>query len=448
MGSASSSVQITELISNINQSFNTNILNDSDTEQYNKMKSELINNYIQNLTNRNMDKNEYEANMKKNLETVANNSFSNTISHDELEISGNKAEVIFEQVNKQTATCAQKMQELFDSASEIINKAGLDVKDEVTAVADMDLETLNDTCQAAISTAVASAESSGSMESEQESKITQPSAGIGIFPPLIGASSSYQKTHQEQNMNTEVNQSIKNIQRYILSNDQSFVNHLNNSLDRLIENIHENSTKIDQEIKSRVEASNQGSNTIQGGKVVIKNNTAKVSFSQLNEQKADALAEMTINSIFDSSASSDVKAVMADMIDLGSSTSSTMSNTTKQSSEGSASASSSITSAMSAKTKSVIKGSAVVVIVLVVVFIIIMFVKNNKDKEAQQQQQQMMMQMQQMQQMPMQRPVQQPMMQQMPMQRPVQQPMMQQAPMQNRITQAKGAISAIKKFTK
>ena len=386
---STSTTQIQKIINSLKQSYHLDSLNQLTNEQRNQLKSEIISNYIQNMTVRNINKNEYQHNLERVAEGTAKAIGENVIAYDTIKISGNKGKYENIQKNVETGKLTMALEQLFKTASNIIANASADEVTEAAMQADQDLTTFNESCQKAISNILAEGESTNQAEFEQsmdkdipDVKLAEMDMSLISLPKLNASTSkSYQNLYSNTNTEIDTEQVMRNIQSYLLSNNQEFVQHLNSSIEKILENVTENTSKVDDVVKQKVESIAQGKNVMKGDMLIIENNEDDVKIYQSNELQAEAVAEMLVQDIFTNEQSSTMAVTMADMLDLGSSTKSSTSNIGSQTTEASQSVSAKLSNFISSKQGQSIIGAVIVAVVMIIGTILIFKLRNQREKD-------------------------------------------------------------------
>ena len=383
MGNSDSKSNTQKIITEITQRYHLENWNSMTTDQRNDVKAEMIANYIQNMTARNINRSSYET----NLETVANDN-AKAMGSNEIIVQAIEwdqvSNVDISQVNEQCSSMTSKIINLFNAANQILASA---TSDEITQAAmngALDTETLNETMQENISNIISNNDTSNDQSFQQQLDKDIPDIDIS----LISLPDSLWSSTDEENeidsttkIETDTEQINKNMQAYLLSNNQEFVNHMNACVDKLLENISESNTTISNVAEQAIEAITEGTNKIVVDGTWKMTNTKDVKIFQSNELRADAAAEMVINSLFDQSQTTTQSATMADMLDMGSSVSGSMGNFSEQSSSSSSSLSNSISNALKSSQVQTVIGAVIVVIVIIIGLIIFFKLRNQKEKE-------------------------------------------------------------------
>ncbi len=382
MGSASSTTQVQNIIQKLKQSYHLDSLNQLTNEQRNQLKSEIISNYIQNMTVRNINKNEYQTNLERVAEGTAKAIGENIIAYDIVKISGNKGDYENIQKNVETGKLTMALQQIFNTASNIIANASADAVTEAAMQADQDLSTFNESCQKSISNIIAQGETSNQAQFEQDMAKDIPSPEISVISlPKLNVSSSYQSLYSNTNTEIDTDQVMRNIQSYLLSNNQEFVQHLNSSVEKILENVTENKSRVDNIVKQKVESIASGKNEQKGNALIIENNEGDVKIYQSNELQAEAVVEMLLQEIFSNEQSSTMAVTMADMLDLGNSTKSSTSNIGSQSTEASQSVSAKMSNFLSSKQGQTVTGAVIVMVVMIIGLIVFFKLRNQREKD-------------------------------------------------------------------
>lgn len=382
MGGASSTTQVQKIIQKLKQSYHLDSLNQLTNEQRNQLKSEIISNYIQNMTVRNINKNEYQTNLERVAEGTAKAIGENIIAYDIVKISGNKGDYENIQKNVETGKLTMALQQIFNTASNIIANASADAVTEAAMQADQDLSTFNESCQKSISNIIAQGETSNQAQFEQDMAKDIPSPEISVISlPKLNVSSSYQSLYSNTDTEIDTDQVMRNIQSYLLSNNQEFVQHLNSSVEKILENVTENKSRVDNIVKQKVESIARGKNEQKGNALIIENNEGDVKIYQSNELQAEAVAEMLLQEIFSNEQSSTMAVTMADMLDLGNSTKSSTSNIGSQSTEASQSVSAKMSNFLSSKQGQTVTGAVIVMVVMIIGLIVFFKLRNQREKD-------------------------------------------------------------------
>ena len=382
MGGATSTTQVQKIIQKLKQSYHLDSLNQLTNEQRNQLKSEIISNYIQNMTVRNINKNEYQTNLERVAEGTAKAIGENVIAYDIVKISGNKGDYENIQKNVETGKLTMALQQIFNTASNIIANASADAVTEAAMQADQDLSTFNESCQKSISNIIAQGETSNQAQFEQDMAKDIPSPEISVISlPKLNVSSSYQSLYSNTNTEIDTDQVMRNIQSYLLSNNQEFVQHLNSSVEKILENVTENKSRVDNIVKQKVESIASGKNEQKGNALIIENNEGDVKIYQSNELQAEAVAEMLLQEIFSNEQSSTMAVTMADMLDLGNSTKSSTSNIGSQSTEASQSVSAKMSNFLSSKQGQTVTGAVIVMVVMIIGLIVFFKLRNQREKD-------------------------------------------------------------------
>ena len=209
---------------------------------------------------------------------------------------------------------------------------------------------------------------------------------IKLLDPKIYEASKEDTTLNSRNsVVNDVNQVVKNVAYSMLANDQQFVQHLNNSVTKMLENITENSRKINDTVEQITKAEATGTNTLTGESLTITGNSGKVAIVQDAKVQAEALQDMVTQSVFDSDQSAVLSATMADMLGMtASSKSETIAAGSQDQSTSSSNAMSSSNDMKSKQSKSV-TGVVIVVVVVVVIIAacigIYFYARNKREKQ-------------------------------------------------------------------
>ena len=386
MGSSSSKSETQNIVNEIINKYNLEQYNEMTNIQQNSIKSEIISNYMQNLTSRNINREEVEENLKRHSEASARSTAENIIAYKNINIVDNSGEILIKQnaqvISKITAT----FMSIMSYAANTIAQSDIATQVQAILNGDVDASSFNDNAQKAISDVINNQDLGSTAKFEQSLPQNVSLPEIKLIDPKIYESSKEDTTLNSSNLvSNDVNQVVKNVAYSMLANDQQFVQHLNNSVTKMLENITENSRKINDTVEQITKAEASGNNTLTGESLNITGNSGKVSIIQDTKVQAEALQDMVTQSVFDSNQSAILSATMADMLGM---TASTKSETIAAGSQDQTTSSSNAVSSSNDVTSKQSKSVTGVVIVLVVFVIIIaacigmyFYARNKREKQ-------------------------------------------------------------------
>lgn len=386
MGSSSSKSETQNIVNEIINKYNLEQYNEMTNIQQNNIKSEIISNYIQNLTSRNINREDVEENLKRHSEASARSAAENIIAYKNINIIDNSGEVLIQQNAQVISKITASFMSLMSYAANTISKSDIATQVQSVLNGDVDTSTFNENAQKAISNVVNNQDLGNTAQFEQSLPQNVSLPEIKLLDPKIYESSKEDTTLNSSNLvSNDVNQVVKNIAYSMLANDQQFVQHLNNSVTKMLENITENSRKINDTVQQITNAEATGTNTLSGESLNITGNSGKVAIIQDTKVQAEALQDMVTQSVFDSSQSAILSATMADILGM---TASTKSETIAAGSQDQTTSSSNAVSSSSDMTSKQSKSVTGVVIVLVVFVVIIaacigiyFYARNKREKQ-------------------------------------------------------------------
>ena len=250
MGSSTSQTQTTKILTELYQNFSTKVNNTNSNEQYLDMKSKLINNYIQSLVNRNTNVNEFETNVKENVQAIVNAAASNKITADIIS-KDSTGDISLIQKNESLKDVANQYQSIMEHARKVLNEATVQDINEAIQQASQDSDTFNQACQSSIADIIGSAESASQVDNQQAYD-AKPNTNFDISlikpPKLYGSENIKQTTNNTMISEINQEQNIKNVNKYLLCNNQDFVQEINTSVSKLIENVNKNFEKVERQV--------------------------------------------------------------------------------------------------------------------------------------------------------------------------------------------------------
>lgn len=394
MGGVNSSVQISEMMQKIYQTINNQTENISTNETVNKLKSEIIQNYVQNLTQRVINKRTTETNLKNNIEAAIKVNQTNEIAYETVRITGNEETVSIEQANVSAEKIASSLQEFAEDVYQSILAGTNEDNFKMNAELCQSDETFNQAAQDAISAVTSDTTSNANQTDKQDNEIKEESGGIdlkSLFKVFEG-NSNYQKTIQDLDIQTNINNLIKNVMTISVLNDKSIVQQLNSSLNKLFETINETVSTVNKITESKASTEVNQSNIMKGSSLDISNNKQTVSISQLNKSRNEAIASVFISSLTSSDIDSKSAAIMSDIMGITTDNSSKSASIIDQSIAATSGATSSSSSIQDSQKKSVIIATSSGIIGTIVIILVIIFIykkvhgkksKENKSKDKQ-----------------------------------------------------------------
>lgn len=390
MGGVNSSVQISEMMQKIYQTINNQTENISTNETVNKLKSEIIQNYVQNLTQRVINKRTTETNLKNNIEAAIKVNQTNEIAYETVKITGNEETVSIEQANASAEKIASSLQEFAEDVYQSILAGTNEDNFKMNAELCQSDETFNQAAQDAISAVTSDTTSNANQTDKQDNEIKEESGGIdlkSLFKVFEG-NSNYQKTIQDLDIQTNINNLIKNVMTISVLNDKSIVQQLNSSLNKLFETINETVSTVNKITESKASTEVNQSNIMKGSLLDISNNKQTVSISQLNKSRNEAIASVFISSLTSSDIDSKSAAIMSDIMGITTDNSSKSASIIDQSVAATSGATSSSSSIQDSQKKSVIIATSSGIIGTIVIILVIIFiykkVHGNKSKDKKQ----------------------------------------------------------------
>lgn len=378
MGDVNSSMQISEIIQKIYQTINNTTENISNNETINRLKSEIIQNYVQNLTQRSINKRDTTTNLQNKISSAIKVNNENEIAVDSISITGNKGPVNIEQVNESSEKLASSLQEFAEDVYNAILEGTSNDNLQMNAELCQSDETFNQAAQEAISSVIADTSADAAQMDTQESEVQEEKAPALIdlsgLIPKFEANSNIQQTMQNLDIQTNINNFVKNISNISVLNDKSIVQQLNSSLNKLFETINETVSVVNKTTEAIASAEVNQSNKISGSSLNISGNKGKVNISQLNKSKSEAITSVFISSLTSSDLDSKTAAIMSDIMGITTDNSSKSASVIDQSIAAATGASVDSSATQTAQKKSTIIGVSSGIIGIVIIIIVVVFI--------------------------------------------------------------------------
>ena len=139
MGGSSSKSETQNIVNEIINKYNLEQYNEMTNIQQNNIKSEIISNYMQNLTSRNINREEVEENLKRHSEATAKSTAENLIAYENINIVDNSGEVLIQQNAQVISKITASFMSLMSYAANTIAQS--DIAAQVQAVLNGDIDT-------------------------------------------------------------------------------------------------------------------------------------------------------------------------------------------------------------------------------------------------------------------------------------------------------------------